>query len=453
MQRVRWSIGSTILALVLAAPLVATGQEPERTKPLALQGSSLTWCGDVGPIRAEPERYGDAPVYVGNPPTDRIARWARRLPGYVDIWVDRENLGWVTVTVTQDAAKRQRQLERRFPDVGAVVVEVPNTRKQLSKLQRRVGREVFPEIENASTWLDTAANVVGLSTYVVTDEIVAFLEPRFAGEPLCIEGGDPSMLIPDGPQPTEGDGWTLLGALQGPPEPSYRTGIATTPEQLDALWAEAGMPGAVPPVDFDADVVLWFAEAHGSGCTDLRLDDVVVDLELSLVHPLIVMPDDPSFCTSDLAGAYQFLVALERSRLPAGPFAMQLGAGRAYGDRTEVDVDLSAAGGIASDDDIRIDVDPGPSASRSGAIMEPGFLSRYAFDVRCGIGYLGEINSIHWVTDAAGVPAAWAPLVEDGELEVKVVLNGGSDPHAVARTRGTKVRYEPTGEAPPACDP
>jgi len=75
-------------------------------------------------------------------------------------------------------------------------------------------------------------------------------------------------------------------------------------------------------------------------------------------------------------------------------------------------------------------------------------------DVRCGVGYLGELNHVHWVRDENGVPEAWQRKVsEDGEILVSVVLKGGKDPRAKARTAGHTIRYEPRRDASSsACD-
>lgn len=49
----------------------------------------------------------------------RIRAWAAGKPGFEEIWIDREHLGWVTVAFSVDAEARQAELEETFPDVGA----------------------------------------------------------------------------------------------------------------------------------------------------------------------------------------------------------------------------------------------------------------------------------------------------------------------------------------------
>jgi hypothetical protein len=217
------------------------------------------------------------------------------------------------------------------------------------------------------------------------------------------------------------------------------------------------MRGDPPAVDFDRHVVLWFAEPHGSGCPERRLDDVIVDAEQGLVYPLLVDPEANIACTDDIAGSWQFIVALERDRLPVGRFMIQLGpedppAG-APQERTVVDVDLSTPGAIADRDDVHFDPSIGePRPLRSGTGVEPFGESLYAFDVRCGIGYLGEINEIHWVSNTTDVPEAWQESVtEDGELVVRIALVPGEDAHAEASLNGKTIRYDAVREPPPAC--
>lgn len=451
-----------ILAALVAAPVAASTSGPERTRPTAFEGSSATWCGDVEPVTADPERYRDSPVYVwGNPDVRTVQRWAKKKPGYQDLWLDDDNLGWIALGFTEGADERQAQLERRFPDIGAVAVEVEWTRKELRRLQRRVGDELFGEIvRSGSISVDFGKGMVELTVGEVTGELLAAVEAAFAGEPVCVVGPDPSELPPPGPQATAGDGWSLLGHQDKPGPPWYRTGIATKPGQLASLWAKAEMPGDPPAVDFVEDVVLWFADPHGSSCTNQRLDGVVVDEERSIIWPDVVWPDHPVVCTADLAGAHHFFVALERDRLPAPPFWIQLGAddppGGAPKERTVVEVDLQIPGSITEKGDAHFDREmqkATPLPQRSGTSMQPRGKSRYAFDATCGIGYLGRINDIHWVTEKQQIPAEWAEAIDmDGEIIVTVRLRGEPDPHVTATANGHSLRYEPVRNAPEVCE-
>lgn len=445
----------SVTVMALAIPAVAGDEDPPVPKPSALIGSPLVWCAEVPEITADPSLFRDRPIYVGNAPTGKLQRWARQQPGYADLWIDRENFGWIVVAFARDAEQRQADIERRFPELGAVAVAVEHSKKELRRARRRIEREVAPLLEAPSLWDQPSHNIVGLGAGVLTDEIVALLELGIGDDPVCVSGADPSWLVPDGPQPTEGHGWTLVGHRQGGGGPFYRTGLASDYTQLEALWIAAGMTGEVPEVDLDGNVVLWFAEPHGSTCDELRLDDIIIDHDRALIHPDIVMPDDPTFCTDDLRGAYQYLVAVERALLPAAPFAIQLDPERAGEDRLVVDADLRAPGSVAADHKIaQRDPPLRLTGTRSGGIVEAGYRSPYVMNVRCGVGYLGELNGIHWVSEEASVPKAWLPKVsEDGEIVVSVLLKGGKDPRAIARTAGHTIRYEPRRDAPPSgCD-
>jgi hypothetical protein len=443
--------------IVLSLPAVAADEIPERTRPAALEGSSIAWCGDLEPIRAAPDAYRDTPVYVGNDQPQEVIDWAREQPGFVDVWIDRDNLGWLTLAFSQDVDARQAEVRERFPDAGAVVVAVGHTSAELRRLHRRAVRDLQSSFGPFGVSDDVTRNIVEVGVPYLTAEVVVELEERFAGEPLCVDGGDPADRPVAGPQPTQGDGWRLVGHREGRGK-VYRTGIASDERAYERLWRQAGMKGRPPDVDFANHIVLWFAEPHGSSCPERRLEDVIVDVDTGLVYPLLVDPQDNLACTDDIAGAWQFLIELVRSRLPAGPFIVQLGPGDpppgAPRERTVVDVDLSQPGTTADENDVHFDPTIGESQPlRSGTVIEPFGEWDFAFDLSCGIGYLGQINGIHWVTDRDGVPAAWqGSSGPDGELVIKIALVEGVDAHVEARLNGETVRYDAARSAPPDCE-
>lgn len=170
--------------------------------------------------------------------------------------------------------------------------------------------------------------------------------------------GEPTT-VPTGPQPTGGPGWRLLGEQDRTGEP-YRTGVATTPAQLTALWAESRLPGAVPALDWQTEIAVWFGAVHGTTCP-IRLDGVVVDG--TTVHAMTVIPrSGPTLhsCTAD-ALAHSYVVAVQRSVLTDEAFTVQLGAAEpprgAQRERTRVDVSLRAPGSSATD--AQLDPPPG----------------------------------------------------------------------------------------------
>jgi hypothetical protein len=189
------------------------------------------------------------------------------------------------------------------------------------------------------------------------------------------------------------------------------------------------------------------------------MDDVVIDTEAASIYPRMVDVEANVVCTDDLAGTFQYLVAIDRERLPAAPFTIQTDPPRDddYGaslDQTVVEVDLREPGTIASAGAIHRARRPNEEPTmRSGAIVEPFGSWPYVFDATCGIGYLGQINDIHWVADEIDVPQAWRPLLgANGELVVEIAVRARPEPHVDATANDQTVRYRPAAEPPPACD-
>jgi hypothetical protein len=268
----------------------------------------------------------------------------------------------------------------------------------------------------------------------------------------------------DEPQPSAGDGWRLLGdELVGPP---YRTGIATNDDQYGRLWQRVGMTGPRPAVDFRSEVVVWFGAVYGSTCP-IRLDDVVVarDGEPVVLHAVTVVPGEPGACTAD-ANPHAYIVAIERDGLPPGPFAIQLGPEDppvgVPEERTLVAADLTVPGSVATADQVGRDPDliarsRGPQPVESGGYIEPGYSMPFRMYVYCGIGVLGQLNHVWWMSGTEGmpIPRAWSELVdpEDHTLVVDVVVRPGPNPTVRATANGRSVVYAPvTADAVPACD-
>lgn len=405
--------------------------------------------------------YRDAPIYVANEmPVQAVRAWAETKPGFEAIWVDREHLGWITVAFSTDAEARQRELERTFPDVGAVVVPVGWTMAGLEALQRRVIDELGPLFPSSSSGISITKGVVDIGVGVLTQERLDAIDERFAGERVCVSGGDPADAPVAGPQPSGGDGWRLLADEAGVGE-VYRTGIATDTESYERLWDQVGLSGDAPTVDFTSQVVIWFGAVFGSSCPNIRLDDVVVDRDRALVYAKIVLVDSPAACTAD-ANPHAYLVAVDRSVLPVGRFAIQLDADGPPsgfpGERTIVDTDLSQAGAVAALG--QIGSDPALPELRfleSGGIIEPGIDTVYRFDTRCGVAWLGRLNDVSWHTDspeAAGgvIPAAWQDAIDDeGFVDASVVLTVTPEPRIAATVNGQSVIYTATAKAVPTC--
>lgn len=427
--------------------------------------ASIPRCEDVPAVSAPEAWYRDTPIYVANEqPTEELRAWAQSKPGFEGLWLDRDHLGWIALAFSQDAELRQAELREQFPDVGVVAVPVDWTAAELDALRDRVAAEMRPLLDSWSLGTSVTQGVVALGVGVLTPERIALVEDRYAGERICLEGVDPASVPAPGPQPQQGDGWRLLLDRKATGQP-YRTGIAWDQASYERLWREIGLSpepaGALPPVDFESEVAIWFGAVYGGSCPGLRLDDVVVDEGRAMVHAVIVLVDPPAMCTAD-ANPHAYVVALERARLPRGPFAIQLGAedppGGVPEERTIVDVDLSGPGATAEPGDIRLGT-PAPDLDvlGPGAVVEPGFEARYRQPLDCGIEWLGPLNGIVWRTDVPVgtldfVPPAWQGAVEgEQSIVLTILLDTGPPPSLSATANGHSVTYEASLTAPGPC--
>ena len=412
---------------------------------------SIPLCDDVPRVSAPADAYAATPIYVANEmPKEEVRAWASGQPGFETMWIDRDHNGWITVAFSQDAEVRQADLAQQFPGVGVVAVAVDWSGADLRALQARVQSELGPFLESFSTWTSESKGVVGIGVGVLTEDIRAEVEARLRGERVCLEGPDPSTVPAPGPQPLAGDGWRLLvdEAQVGQP---YRTGIATDLRSLQGMWVTIGLDTPIPDVDFENEVAIWFGAVFSGSCPNLRLDDVVV--AGSTVHALIVLPDRPLACTAD-ANPRAYVVAVERSKLPVGPFVIQLDA---YGpppgapeERTVVNADLSQPGAVATPAQIGSDPNlPEPSIL---TFLEPGFPMPYNLYVHCGIDWLGRFNGFNWHT-IDPLPVDWEPLISETEtIQVSVLLLTEPEPVIEATAGDVTVTYTPTNDSIPGCD-
>jgi len=258
-----------------------------------------------------------------------------------------------------------------------------------------------------------------------------------------------------GPQPEGGDGWRLLAEGKGIRGPG-RISLAADAASYADLWADWDAP--VPEIDFQHYVAIRFVAVHPSSCPDIRLDDVAVDGDVvyaEIINLTTVNLTIEHRCTSD-AVPHPYVVALERSRLPSGPFVIQTAAELPWRDRLTgrviVNADLSAPGAV-----------PDPGAVRDGTLtpalrsgadgVEQGILSTYRFDPRCGIEWLGEVNGVVWRTDEP-MPKKWESAVEPyGAIEATIMVRAGPEPLIEAGVNGETVVYKPTDEEIPKCQP
>ena len=460
----------TCLLTAAAAAVAACGQGPaaspgSETTTADPAGDTVTddvffrdWefpvCSDVPDLAAPPEAYRDEPIYMSNEmPRDEVKAWAESQPGYEEIWIDRERNGWISVAFSRGAAARQRDLEREFPGVGVVAVPVERTKAELEALAFRVQRELAPllvEYDMIGVGGSVIQGVVYLHVGALTKKLRREIERRFSGEPLCVSGRDPAKLPAPGPQPDGGEGWRLLADEHGGAR--RQVGLAADAEGLPALWEFLDTP--LPEVDFEKHVVISFGVSYSGSCPDIRLDDVVVDG--AVVHPEIVNLSKELVCTDDY-NPHTYVVALERSRLPSGPFAVQLQAETWSYTKPEqrllVDADLSRKGAVPESGAVRPDASLSePTLDRSGLITEPEVSHLYRLDTRCGVEWLGEVNDVAWRTDEA-MPEEWKRDVEaDGGLNVSMTMYIEPETLIKAELNGETVIYKPTADEIPECD-
>lgn len=201
-------------------------------------------------------------------------------------------------------------------------------------------------------------------------------------------------------QATAGAGWRLLG--EGPTGEPYRTAVATTDDQLHAVWRSVGLDGDPAEVDWEREIAVWFGAVYGTGCP-VRLDGVVVVDDL--VHGDIVVPGEPDACADD-ANPYAFVVAVSRDLLPDGPFQVQLEARDPYPgepqERTVVEVGLTVPGSTASGEQMYADPalagPPEPPLVADGDDLPGDASVRYVYraDRSCQTPVLGPLDGSVW---------------------------------------------------------
>ncbi|HTS14442.1 MAG TPA: hypothetical protein VMH24_02170, partial [Candidatus Sulfotelmatobacter sp.] len=142
-----------------------------------------------------------------------------------------------------------------------------------------------------------------------------------AATPLATAGQTSQFAEPTAtfPQPVDGQGWRLLGAVElGGGEPATIT-VAIDEATFARDWSDAMGAMATPKVDLTHEVVVFFHPLVDVACPDLNLTGIGVQKDQRLVYglwsPAYVV--QPSVC-SDVAGSHTVAVALDRGSLPVG---------------------------------------------------------------------------------------------------------------------------------------
>lgn len=237
------------------------------------------------------------------------------------------------------------------------------------------------------------------------------------------------VSIDDSTQPLFGAGWRLIGEGRDKGE-AGTTAVATTDEQLEQVWREAGFSGDLPRVNWDTEVVVSFGAIWSSG-REIRLTELVVQEDT--VYPLTPTLE-PDLGGPDDARPHSFVLAVERSALPKQfPFFVQLGKEPlGYGwpeERTVIEVDLSAPGSTATDEQMHEDPDltpPIPTTVEEGDSIPVGEEVIYWFTPgECGWERLGIFDGQEWRLAEDSAPPdnlppvegdAWLTRLDEGQI-------------------------------------
>lgn len=408
----------------------------------------LPRCEEVGSPEAPADWYRASPIYVGNEmPVDEVRVFAGHLEGYTNIWIDRKHNGWVTVGfVGADLVAHQAELEAEFPNDGVVAVEMPYTVRELAEIQGRL-QLALPGDMNSHNVYETRS-VVEVWAGELTPERVALVAEIAAGDPVCVSGWEPGDRPPPGPQAERGEGWIYLAEFD-------ETSVGEEPliignaAQLSELWTRLGGDGSPPEIDLATHVVGAFEIGHSGSCPETRFD--AIEVADDLVYAVIVHISSADACTADyIPRAY--LAAIERDLLPPPPFQLSAAVDNLH--RTIIDADLRIPNSAPSPDDVgSITVKPPRTATPTPLIIEPGYQWQITIDATCGIGSLGEINSVVWNTadGSTELPESWAELVVDGLLDIEILITEGTIPTVAATAGEHTVEYVPGTGSPSAC--
>jgi hypothetical protein len=291
---------------------------------------AMAGCGANGAASsASPEEPGptptvripigpDGPELPEGVVADLQAYGAQHRDEFAGLYVDDQSRGSFVMLFTDRLEEHAAAIAEIWPRVsvrGARFSEAELT----AVLERLDLAGMAAEgIEPLSAGLDTMNNRVTLDVKSDDPTLEARLELRYGGMvdvtvyPLPGEWSNVA----------EGAGWRLLAAGEAGGDEAYTVRAATDARSWDALWSALALDEERPDVALADEVVVSFAHGIGSSCREVRLDDVVV--EGGVVFSLTSDPLAPRGCTSDLAGAAVFVVAVERAALPSDGFTLQL---------------------------------------------------------------------------------------------------------------------------------
>lgn len=420
-------------------PPETTTSLPTETTP-AGETVAVPLCSDLEWITGPEEMYGDSPIYVGNEmPIEEVIAHAQNMDGFVEAWIDREHNGWINVGFAHtDVTAAQEELTALFPDEGVVAVELPHTNSELQAIQRRVAAALPPEFQALN--YHPLHGRVEVWVGILDGDRIARVAAAVGDEPVCVDGQDPETAVRPGPQPPGGDGWRYLGEFD------TTTGLLHAVGDADAyttLWEDLGGAGAPPEVDFETQIVVGLEIGFSGSCPQTRLDGVevgpdAVGFEINTVTEEMACTDDYNPRT--------YLIALDRDRLPKPPFT--IGRVDSHSGAGTIDDDLRVPG---STPEAIGEAPPPPPEVGIPGIIEVGFPWTAVIDLSCGIESIGEVNRVHWRTEAE-VPDEWlAAANEDGLLQVSVLITEGPEPTLTLEAAARSVEFLPGEPLPNPC--
>lgn len=234
------------------------------------------------------------------------------------LYVDDQSQGSFVMLFTDHLDEHAAALAEIWPRV--TVRGVRFSEAELTEVLERLDLAAMAGdgIEPLSAGLDTINNRVTLDLKSDDPTLELRLELEYGGRVEVTVHPLPGEWS----NVTEGDGWRLLAAGEAGPDEAYTVRAATDESGWDELWSVLGLDAERPEVDLASEVMVSFAHGIGSGCRELRLDDVVIDG--GVVFSVTSDPLAPRGCNADLAGAATFVVAIERDAVPADGFTLQL---------------------------------------------------------------------------------------------------------------------------------
>jgi hypothetical protein len=315
-------IAILVVLTVCAVTLSACGgtlpvPSPQGGEVSAASATEIANCADLPGLLAGPsgdvtaeqaqfeERAAGAVSVIDNYGTEHA-------DSYAGAWIDWSGPD-VAVAFTRDV-DLNGQIARKLVGPG-IELRVQSAARSLARLQAI--QETIGELDLggmlSATAVDVVRDRVSVELNVVEPDTLALLSEAAPADALCVDGPSPAEIVPDTPQVRSGNGWRLLADAPSKGIP-WELGTALDPSAYERLWAQLGLRGDPPAVDFDRELVLYFNHGTSGSCPKIRLDNVVVDS--GVVYPLIVRPGvQPLACTSD-AHPHAYLLAVERSRVP-----------------------------------------------------------------------------------------------------------------------------------------